>query len=65
MLTSHPIPPEQVLAAVDSVAEQMRARNRAMVANLQLFNNRVFHEILTPVQVCLHARGAALHVNGP
>ena len=42
-----------MLAAVDSMAEQMRARDRAMVGILQQYSYRVFTEILTPVQVCL------------
>ncbi len=41
----------QVLAAVDGMAEQMRARDRAMVGILQQYSYRVFTEILTPVQV--------------
>ena len=43
----------QVLAAVDSIAEQMQARDRAMVITLQQYSRRVHYQILTPVQVCL------------
>ncbi len=53
ILVVEPIGPSgQVLAAVDSMAEQMRTRDRAMVGILQQYSYRVFTEILTPVQVC-------------
>ncbi len=41
----------QVLAAVDSIAEQMRARELAMVGIVQRYGWTIFAEILTPVQV--------------
>ena len=37
------------------MAEQMRARERAMVGILQQYSYRVFTEIMTPVQVCLES----------
>ena len=43
----------QILAAVDSVAEQLRARELVLIDSLQRYVRRAHYEILTPVQVRL------------
>ena len=48
----------QVLAAVDSVAGQLRARELAMIDSLQRYGYRVFTEIMTPAQVWHCVSGA-------